>query len=289
MSLYLKTKKYIDEYNFKFKKNFGQNFIIDENIIKSIIQAANLNNEIGVIEIGTGVGTLTEYLVNNSKKVLAYEIDLNLKSILEERFKNVNNLKVIYNDILKSNVKEDIIDYFNDVKAIYVVANLPYYITTPILMYLLEETDKIDKFVIMVQKEMGDRFLSEPNKKDYNALSCLIQYQMNAKKLLNISKNVFIPKPNVDSMVLELKRKLEYKKALNEVFFKEFVKNIFKQRRKTVINNLNECYKINKEDLQNFFKFNNLDINIRAEALNINQIIDLSDNFYNNFIKNNNE
>ena len=196
-------KKMIDLFEqnqFQFKKNFGQNFIIDENIINAIINKADILEDTLVIEIGPGAGSLTYKLAQKAKHVLCYEIDTSLKKILGNNLKDYQNVDIIFEDLLKRNVKEDLKKY--NFKHLYVVANLPYYITTPILVKLIEEEIPVQKIVVMVQKEVGDRFKATPNSKDYSSLSVYLNYYFTIHKLMDISRNIFIPKPNVDSIIL---------------------------------------------------------------------------------------
>lgn len=175
-----KIKEIIELNNFNFKKKFGQNFIIDENIIDSIINKAEIDKNTLVIEIGPGAGSLTYKLAKNAKNVLCYEIDTSLEEILKNNLKEFNNIEIIYNDFLKQNIKEDIKKYTYD--KLYVVANLPYYITTPILIKIIEDSIVVDKIVVMVQKEVGDRFKAKPNSKDYSSLSVYLNYYFDVKK-----------------------------------------------------------------------------------------------------------
>ena len=203
--------------NFNFKKKFGQNFIIDNNIINSIIKKSDIDKDTLVIEIGPGIGSLTKELGCVSKNVIAYEIDEEVKDLLE---KNIgDNTRIIYKDFLKANVMDDIKDY--EYKKLYVVANLPYYITTPIIIKLIEDKIPVDKIVVMVQKEVGDRFRAKPNSKDYNSLSIYLNYYFDIKKIMDVSRNVFVPKPNVDSIVIMFTKKENRLFLKNEdVFFK---------------------------------------------------------------------
>ena len=254
----LKTK--LNEENFNFKKKFGQNFIVDKNIIHSIINKSNIDKNTLVIEIGPGAGALTIELDKVSGHVIAYEIDKTLKPILEKQ--NLNNTTIIYEDFLKRNIKEDLKQY--NYQKTYVVANLPYYITTPIIIKLIEDKLDIDKIVVMVQKEVGNRFKAKPNTKEYNSLSIFLNYYYTVEKILDVSKNVFIPKPNVDSIVVSLtKRKTKIKVDNEQIFFK-LVKDAFKQKRKTLKNNLKNY---NLEKVEEILKKHNLDLTIRAEAL----------------------
>lgn len=263
-----KINKILKENDFNFKKKFGQNFIIDKNIIDNIINKSDIDKDTLVIEIGPGAGSLTNPLGKVSKNVLAYEIDDKVKPILE---KNIHsNTKIIYDDFLKRNIEDDIKDY--KFKKLYVIANLPYYITTPIIFKLIEEIIKLDKIVIMVQKEVGERFNAKPNTKQYNALTILLNYHFTVEKLLDVSRNVFIPKPNVESVVVSLtnKEKLPVK---NEEKFIKLVKDSFKQKRKTIKNNLKN-YDLKK--IEKVLKKNNLDLSVRAEAIPIEIFIELS-------------
>ena len=263
-------KKTLKENNFNFKKKFGQNFIIDKNIIKNIITKSGIDKDTLVIEIGPGAGSLTSKLGKEAKNVLAYEIDESVKPILE---KNIHsNTKIIFDDFLKRNIKEDIKEF--EYKKLYVVANLPYYITTPIIIKLIEDKLDIDKIVVMVQKEVGNRFKAKPNTKEYNSLSIFLNYYYNVEKILDVSKNVFIPKPNVDSIVVSFTKKERIKLKNEELFFK-LIRDSFKQKRKTLKNNLKK-YDLNK--IEQTLKKHNLDLSVRAEALPIEIFIEISNN-----------
>ena len=201
----IKFKEKMERHGFNLKKMFGQNFIIDENVISNIIEKSQIDKDTLVIEIGPGAGSLTYALSRYAKNVLCYEIDTTLKGLLSENLEGSSNVEIIFQDFLKSNVIDDIKKY--NYKKLYVVANLPYYITTPIIMKFIEDEVPVDKLVVMVQKEVGDRFKAKPNTKEYNSLSIYLNYYFDVKKLLDISKNVFIPKPNVDSIVVEFNKK----------------------------------------------------------------------------------
>lgn len=274
-----KTKEIINRYDFHIKKKFGQNFLIDENILNNIVLKSGTNNETGVIEIGPGLGALTSVICSNAKKVLAYEIDETLIPILSETLKDYNNITILNQDVLKSNVKEDIEKYLSGCSKIHVIANLPYYITTPILFHLLENVNNINRYVVMMQKEVADRICSNPNVKDYNSLSIAIQYRANAKKIINVPKTVFIPAPNVDSCVimLDVYDTLPYKANNEEAFFR-LVKAAFSQRRKTLVNNLSSEYKGNKEDYESLLIKLGFDKSVRAEALTVKDFVLISDN-----------
>ena len=267
-----KIKENLEKENFNLKKKFGQNFIIDENIIDSIINKAEIDATTLVLEIGPGAGSLTYKLAKKAKNVLCYEIDVTLKEILKNNLQEFNNVDIIYEDFLKADVINQIKKY--NFEKLYVVANLPYYITTPILIKLIEDQITVDKIVVMVQKEVGDRFKAKPNSRDYNSLSVYLNYYFNVKKLLDVSRNVFIPKPNVDSIVVEFTKK-ERKKLKDEQLFFKLVRDSFKQKRKNLRNNLNG-YDLDK--IEEVLKKYNFDLTTRAEQLDIDIFIDIANN-----------
>jgi 16S rRNA (adenine1518-N6/adenine1519-N6)-dimethyltransferase len=254
-------KKDLENNNFNFKKKFGQNFIIDENIIKAIVNKAEITKDTLVIEIGIGALSLTKELVKKAGFVLGYEIDETLKELHAEFLKENPNLTIKYTDFLKTDIKEDIKDY--KTKNIYVIANLPYYITTPIVQKIIN-VKQIEKLVIMVQKEVGNRFKAEAGTKEYNSLTIFLNYYFDIKKILDVSKNVFMPKPNVDSIVLELKRKKENIFVKDETLFFNLIRDSFKQKRKTLKNNLTN-YDLIK--IEKVLKENGFNLNVRAEDL----------------------
>lgn len=276
------TKKIIEKYGFTFKKSFGQNFLTDTNILNKIVDAADLNEEVGVIEIGPGIGALTEFIARRAKKVVAYEIDSRLIPILAETLAPYENVKVIHQDILKADVASMIKEEFKDVKHIAVVANLPYYITTPILMGLIEKKLPIDWYVTMMQKEVAQRLSATPGTKDYNALSIAVQYYTEAKIALNVPKTVFIPAPNVDSSVVRLTRRPEPAVLVeNEDFFLEIVHAAFKQRRKTIQNNLNQHFTdLTKEQVTDLLQAAEILPSRRGETLSIEEFGNLANVFY---------
>ena len=264
-----KMKDNLESNNFKFKKKFGQNFIVDKNVIHSIVNKADIDENTLVIEIGPGAGSLTNLLGEKAKNVLAYEIDESLKPILE---KNIHsNTKIIYDDFLKRDVKKDLKDYQYD--KLYVVANLPYYITTPIVVKIIEDKISVDKIVVMVQKEVGDRFKAKPNSKDYNSLSIFLNYYFEVSKLLDISRNVFMPKPNVDSIVVCFTKKDKLFELKNEEIFFKLIRDSFTQKRKTLRNNL-KGYDLDK--IEKVLKEHNMDLSIRAEAIPIDVFVEIA-------------
>ena len=266
-----KMKQEIEENHFNFKKKYGQNFIVDKNIIHSIIVKSEIDDETLVIEIGPGAGSLTSELGKYAKNVIAYEIDETLKPILE---KNITpNTEVIYEDFLKRDIAEDIKKY--NYKKLYVIANLPYYITTPIIIKLIDAKIDFDKIVVMVQKEVGDRFKAKPKTKEYNSLSVFLSYYFNITKILDVSRNVFMPKPNVDSIVVCFTKKVDKLKVNNEELFFKLIKDSFKQKRKNLRNNLKGY------DLENISKTLSkykLDLTVRAEALPLEIFVEIANN-----------
>ena len=266
-----KMKQEIEENHFNFKKKYGQNFIVDKNIIHSIIAKSEIDDETLVIEIGPGAGSLTSELGKYAKNVIAYEIDETLKPILEKNI--TSNTEVIFEDFLKRDIAEDIKKY--NYKKLYVIANLPYYITTPIIIKLIETKIDFDKIVVMVQKEVGDRFKAKPKTKEYNSLSVFLSYYFNITKILDVSRNVFMPKPNVDSIVVCFTKKVDKLKVNNEELFFKLIKDSFKQKRKNLRNNLKGY------DLENISKTLSkykLDLTVRAEALPLEIFVDIANN-----------
>ena len=265
-----KMNENLNNNNFNFKKKFGQNFIIDENIIRNIVDKADVDKDTLVIEIGPGAGSLTNFLAKKSKNVLCYEIDTSLNDILKENLKEYNNIDIVYNDFLKVNVNDDLKKY--DYKKLYVVANLPYYITTPIIIKIIEDKLNVDKIVVMVQKEVGDRFKAIPGSKDYNSLSIFLNYYFEVSKIMDVSKNVFMPKPNVDSIVVEFKKRSNKLKVNEEIFFK-LIRDSFVQKRKTLRNNL-KGYNLDK--IENILNKYNLDLSVRAEQIPIEIFVEIA-------------
>lgn len=266
-----KMSKMLNEKNFKFKKKYGQNFIIDENIINKIVENSNIDKNTLVIEIGPGAGSLTKKLAQNAKQVLCYEIDETLKIVLNDLVMEFNNIDIFYQDFLKSNILDDLKQY--QYEKLYIVANLPYYITTPIIMKVIEDNMPVDKIVVMVQKEVGDRFKATPGTKDYNSLSIFLNYYFDILKLMDVSRNVFLPKPNVDSIVVEFKKNKKNYNIKNEKLFFQLIHDSFQQKRKTIKNNLN---KYDLKIVENVLKKYNFDLNSRAEQIPIYVFADIS-------------
>ena len=273
--------KTLNDNNLYAKKKFGQNFLKDQNILSKIIEAANLDKDTLAIEIGPGLGSLTERLCEAAGFVLAYEIDTDLIPILNENLQEHNNFKIVNKDILEVDINKDLIEYEGKYKKIVLVANLPYYITTPIILGLLENTKKIKKYVMMVQLEVADRICGKPKTKDYNALSIAIGYRANAYKNFNVPRTVFIPEPNVDSAVISLDLYEEPKFiAENEELFFKLIRESFNQRRKTLINNLSRAY--SKELINNMLNEFNIKQNVRSEELDIKTFVDFSNYIFKN-------
>ena len=266
-----KMKELLEKYGFNFKKNFGQNFIIDENVITNIIRKADVDKNTLVLEIGPGAGSLTYKLSEYAKDVVCYEIDKKLQPILEETLTSCANVEVIYQDFLKSNVMDILKKY--DYDKLYVVANLPYYITTPIIVKLIEDHIPVEKIVVMVQKEVGNRFKATPGSKEYGSLTVFLDYYFDIKKIIDVSKNVFLPKPNVDSIVVQFTKKEQPLKAKSEMHFFQLVRDSFKQKRKTLRNNLKQ-YNLNI--IENVLKQYGHDLTVRAENISLEEFIRIS-------------
>ncbi len=261
---------------FKIKKKYGQNFLTDAGILESIVAASEVTAKDAVIEIGPGLGALTELLCKTAGFVLAYEIDHELLPILHHNLSGFQNYKIIEEDILKANLLEDIHQYLTDYETIYVVANLPYYITTPILTGLLSKNLPIKRYVMMMQLEVANRICGKPDTKEYNALSVWIEYRADAKKILKVPRNVFIPEPNVDSAVVRLDVYDQPPLAVkDEGILFEVIRVCFWQRRKTLFNNLSMAYP--KEFILNMLQTLTLSPTIRAEALSLKDFIQISD------------
>lgn len=270
------VNKTLNENNLHAKKKFGQNFLTDQNILNQIVEVSDLDRDTAVIEIGPGLGSLTERLCENAGFVLAYEIDTQLIPILHKNLARFTNYEVVNEDILKVDINKDISEKLGKFKKIHLVANLPYYITTPIILNLLSQTKKIQKYIMMMQLEVCDRICGKPKTKDYNALSVVIQYRAMAKKVCKVPRSVFIPQPNVDSAVVKLQLyEVAKYKAKDEQFFFEFIRECFTQRRKTLINNLSNKYDKNK--VLQILKEINLNPAIRSEELTIEQFIYIAD------------
>jgi 16S rRNA (adenine1518-N6/adenine1519-N6)-dimethyltransferase len=275
-----RTKEILDQYGFSFKKSLGQNFLIDTNILRKIVDAAEISAETGAIEIGPGIGALTEQLARRAKKVVAFEIDRRLLPILADTLSPYGNVRIIHQDVLKADIHQVIADEFTNVADIMVVANLPYYVTTPIIMKLLTDRLPIRGMVVMLQKEVADRLAAKPGTKDYGSLSIAVQYYTEAKVVMTVPRTVFIPQPNVDSAVIRLIKRKQPPVAVNdEAFFFQVVRASFAQRRKTILNNLVNNLpngKAMKEQIESSLANASIDPRRRGETLTMEEFAVLS-------------
>ena len=274
----------IQKYQFAFQKRFGQNFLIDTHVLDKIISAAGITEQDCVLEIGPGIGTMTQYLAEHARRVVAVEIDSNLLPILDETLKGYTNITVINDDILKVDVG-GLVNEYNEGRPVKVVANLPYYITTPIIMGLFESDVPIDNITVMVQKEVADRMQVGPGSKDYGALSLAVQYYAEPYIVANVPPNCFIPRPNVGSAVIRLTRYKEPPVQVDDPkFMFKLVRASFNQRRKTLQNGLNNSPEIpyDREMIAKAIESLGVQPAIRGEALNLDQFAQLSNYFTRN-------
>ena len=271
------TIEVLQKYNFNFQKKFGQNFLIDTHVLEKIIDASEITKDDCVLEIGPGIGTMTQYLAESAREVIAVEIDKALIPILGDTLKEYDNVTVINDDILKVDINR-IVEEKNNGQPIKVVANLPYYITTPIIMGLFESHVPLKSITIMVQKEVADRMQVGPGTKDYGALSLAVQYYAKPEIVANVPPNCFIPRPNVGSAVIRLTRYEEPPvKAEDEKFMFNLIRASFNQRRKTLVNGLqNGGLGLSKEKIVEALEEMNLPATIRGEALTLEQFAQLS-------------
>lgn len=282
---YLGNPKYtievLQKYHFVFQKRFGQNFLIDTHVLDKIISASNITKDDFVLEIGPGIGTMTQYLAEAAREVVAVEIDDALIPILKDTLKDWDNVSVIHGDILKTDINK-IADEKNGGKPIKVVANLPYYITTPIIMGLFENKVPIESITIMVQKEVADRMQVGPGTKDYGALSLAVQYYAEPQIIANVPPNCFMPRPNVGSAVIKLTRHQQKPVEVEDdkLMFR-LIRASFNQRRKTLVNGLKNSSELNfsKEEIETALINCELSLNIRGEALTLEQFAKLSNEF----------
>lgn len=275
------TIEIIQKYQFAFQKKFGQNFLIDTHVLEKIINAAGITKEDCVLEIGPGIGTMTQYLCEHAGRVVAVEIDKSLIPILDDTLGGYANVTIINDDILKVDINKLVAEY-NNGNPIKVVANLPYYITTPIIMGLFESNVPIHNITVMVQKEVADRMQVGPGSKEYGALSLAVQYYAEPYIVANVPPNCFIPRPNVGSAVIRLTRYQEppVKAEDPEMMFR-LIRASFNQRRKTLLNGLNNSPEIpySKEQIGQAIEYLGLSPSVRGEALTLEQFAGLSDYF----------
>ena len=281
---YSVTRAVLERHGFTFKKSFGQNFLTDTNILQKIVDTAEIDENVNVIEIGPGIGALTEFLAENAAEVMTFEIDERLVPILADTLRDFDNVCVVNEDILKSDLQVRIKEFANPSLPIKVVANLPYYITTPILMHLIESGIPFSEFVVMMQREVAERISAQPNSKSYGSLSIAVQYYMTAKVAFIVPRTVFVPAPNVDSAILKMVRRDQPAVGVkDEAFFFKVSKASFTHRRKTLWNNLTSYFgKSNevKTKLESALDNAELSPSVRGEALNLQEFARLADSLY---------
>ena len=261
----------MERYNVDFKKKFGQNFLKNISVVKRIVDVANIKEKSLVIEVGPGGAIMTRELAKRADNVLAYEIDEDLKDELYSRLEGLNNVEVLFKDFLTSDLCGDVSKY--DYENLYFVSNVPYYITTPIILKLIDSKLKFKRIVMMVQKEVGDRFTTGPGNKSYGSISVLLQYYFDARKEFLVSRNEFVPVPNVDSVIISFKEKENKYELLDSQFFEKLVRDSFQQKIKTIKNNL-VCYDLEKVNM--VLQRSGYDLSVRAEALPVNVFVDLA-------------
>lgn len=276
-----RTKAILDKYRLSAKKSLGQNFIVDTNILEKIVATGSIDKETTVIEVGPGIGALTEQIAKKAKEVIAFEIDDRLLPVLEDTLSPYNNVKIIHQDILKVDMKDFEKEYLKEAERVVVIANLPYYVTTPIILNFLASSLPIDSMVLMMQKEVANRLSAIPSTKAYGSLSIAVQYYMDAEVAFIVPKTVFTPQPNVESAVIRLSRKAIPEVVVKDekVFF-QVTRSAFVQRRKTLWNNLQSAYGKEpdiKEKLQKALDTARIDPIRRGETLSLKEFGRLSD------------
>ena len=283
LSSHRATKEIVNKHNFKFSKSLGQNFLIDDNVIDKILEGSRLSETDKIIEVGPGIGTLTREMGKTAQKVVAIEIDKTLIPILEETLADLDNVEVVNEDILKVDI-QGLIKEKLDGGPVKLIANLPYYITTPIVMKFLEEDIPVTDIVVMVQKEVADRMNAKPSTKDYGALSVAVQYYCDTEIVAKAPRHMFVPQPNVDSIVIGLHVRSEKKYEVDneEIYFKT-VKASFGQRRKTLLNSLGGLGFLTKDQIKEALQAANIDAKRRGETLSIDEFANLA-NEINKFI-----
>lgn len=271
------TKAILEKHDLYAKKNYGQNFLVECGIVEKIARHAVISDHCAVIEIGPGIGALTQFLCEYAKKVIAFEIDSRFEPVLNENLKDYDNFTLVMQDFLNTDLEEYIKPLCDEGYDIVVAANLPYYITTPILFRLFEYGETIRSITVMMQKEVADRFGAEVNSKDYNALSVITRYRCDVLKVCKVPANVFQPKPKVDSAVLQFRFHKE-KPLENEALFFELVKECFRQRRKTLLNNLGN-YLGNKQKAEEIIERAGIKPEARAQSLSLDDFVSLYEVF----------
>ena len=282
MNTLKKTKMILNKYDIKANKRFGQNFLIDDNILENIVEVSNISKSDLVIEIGPGLGNLTEYIIDKAGYMLLVEIDNKMIQILNDRFKEKDNYSLLNDDVLKINLDKKVEEIekklnikFNKIK---VVANLPYYITTPILFKLLQDESRIDSITVMVQKEVAERMVARSKTKDYGILTLMVEYLSDANIEFIVPKDSFIPAPNVTSAIISLRKNKKFRVNDEKIFF-DLIHKSFAKRRKTMINSLflSNFNGMDKEILNEIFNQLDIDKNVRAEELEIEDYINITD------------
>lgn len=277
----VRTQEILKKYGFSFKKSLGQNFLIDPNILRNIVSHAGLTKESAAIEIGPGIGALTEHLARAAGKVVSFEIDQRLLPVLEDTLSPYDNVRIVHQDILEADTESIFNEELSEYKDVMVVANLPYYVTTPILLKLLHDRLPIRGMVVMMQKEVADRITAKPGTKEYGSLSIVIQYYMDAEVAMTVPKTVFMPPPNVDSAVIKLtRRSVPVVEVKDEDFLFLVSRGSFVQRRKTILNNLQTSLpdgKAHKEEILKALEETGIDPTRRGETLSIQEFGALSD------------
>ncbi|UQS84985.1 16S rRNA (adenine(1518)-N(6)/adenine(1519)-N(6))-dimethyltransferase RsmA [Apilactobacillus apisilvae] len=279
-----RTQAILNRYHLSAKKSLGQNFLTDLNVLNNIVKAANLSDKDNVIEIGPGIGGLTEYLAREAKQVLAFEIDQNLLPVLDDTLSAYNNVKIINQDILQANLPKIINEEFNNERPIKVVANLPYYITTPIILDLLKGNADFDEIVVMMQKEVAQRLVAKPGSRDYGSLSVIIQYMNNVDIAFEVLRKSFIPAPKVDSAIVTLSKKESIDTEVFDVkLFASFVRGCFAHRRKTFWNNMQGLFGKNPENkakVQGVLDKFDINPGIRPEKISVEQYVEIANEFH---------
>lgn len=276
----MKESDILKQNNFNFNKKFGQNFIYDKNLLNAIIEQSGINSEDEVLEIGPGAGTLTKVIAQKAKKVISYEIDTNLKPILAENLKDVTNAKIIFQDALKTDLNDIESNFTNEYTLI---ANLPYYITTPLIFKFLK-SERVKSMCIMVQKEVGQRLIATNKDKEYGAISAILDFYGDVKILRQVPRHMFTPVPNVDSCVVQINIKRNKNNA-NADLYEKIIKSAFANRRKTLANNLSNDFNVTKQQVYDFLKQLSLPEQIRGDALTTMNFVQITNIFDKNSVK----
>ena len=266
----------LKKHDFKFNKKFGQNFIFDKNLLKAIVNDADIDDKTNVLEIGCGSGTLTGEIASVAKKVVGYEIDTNLKQVLSETLSEHNNVEIVFNDILKTNIEEIESKFDGDY---VIIANLPYYITTPIIFKFLQEATRLKRLVIMVQLEVAKRLCAKENTEDYGSITVALNSRGDVNLVRVVKRNMFTPAPNVDSAIVRIDFKDKYDIKDNDTL-ERVIRRAFAMRRKTLVNNLKSGFSFDMHSIEKLLKDNNLEANVRGEALSVEQFVKLANSIY---------